>query len=279
MPAPSLPLELQREIFEIAVISSQSQDAALKLNLSLVAHRVHFWVDRVFYEVVTISGQKSADGFLKLVDLKPPGFFADVVKTLLLFDPAGKVPSPFPAARILSVCGRVQSLAWWSGEMTPLALSSAGQFPLRRLSTHIENLANIIALPAPSGWLSAITHLTLILGVFRGSRAPELKILKHLPRLTHVALFAVQADPSHVHLVSDSCPHLQVLVMTPVGHSVRTALTEQFADSRVVVVMPFTSKPLEDWEAAHFGLPDMWTRAHDVLAERKSLLAALLKDD
>ncbi|KAF7337694.1 hypothetical protein MSAN_02242900 [Mycena sanguinolenta] len=218
--------------------------------------------------IVTISRQEIAQRFLRLVDSKPPGFFATVVKTLLLFDPASLTPSPFPGARVLSICGRVLSLAWWSGEMTPLALSSASQFPLRRLSTHIENLANIIALPAPLSWLSAITHLTLILGVFRGSRAPELKILEHLPCLTHVALLVFKADPSHADIVCDSCPNLQVLVMTTVGHSVHLALANQFRDSRVIVVVPFPFNPPEDWEAAHFGLPDMWTRAQSVLEER-----------
>ncbi|KAJ7719203.1 hypothetical protein B0H16DRAFT_1607271 [Mycena metata] len=63
-----LPPELQREILEIA-IRINSRDAAVKLHLSLVAHRFHSWVDQVFYESVTIGSSQSADKFLKLVDM------------------------------------------------------------------------------------------------------------------------------------------------------------------------------------------------------------------
>ncbi|KAJ6520349.1 hypothetical protein C8R45DRAFT_954867, partial [Mycena sanguinolenta] len=265
-----LPLELQREIFEIAILSSRSRDAVLKLNLSLVAHRVHFRVDSVFYEILKISGEESAKKFLRLVDLKPAGFFTAVVKTLFLFDPHWHTSrSAFPAARVLSVCGGVQSLAWWSGEMTVLPLSSASQIPLRRLSTRFGNIAT---LPAPSGWLSGITHLTLIPGLFTASRAPELKFLKHFPRLTHVALLVFIPDPSHADVVCDSCPNLQVSVITRADPNGHLAVANQFRDSRVVVVMVVMQFPpnlVEDWEGAHFGLPDIWTRAQDVLAERK----------
>ncbi|KAF8204335.1 hypothetical protein K438DRAFT_1964684 [Mycena galopus ATCC 62051] len=255
----SLPLELQREIFELAVRSS-NRDAALKLNLSLIAHHVHFWVDRVFYELVTISSPASADRFLNLIDSKPPGFFATVVKTLLLYDVEAAFSSQ--AARILSACDRVQWLLLLVGDMPAFCSALHRQLPLRfrRLYTRLQDVAALIAIPASPAWLSGITHLGLGTGSMTNSS--DLEILKKLPRLTHVALWAIDVKLSHAETACASCPHLQILVMLCFN------MGDAPLDSRVVLER-ITVGPSEDWEDAHFGRSDIWTRAEGVVAERR----------
>ncbi|KAJ7242583.1 hypothetical protein B0H12DRAFT_1236715 [Mycena haematopus] len=259
----SLPAELQREIVELA-IRSNHRDAALKLNLSLVAYHVHYWVDRVFYEVVTIWNDTSGDKFLKLVDSKPPGFFGPVVKTLFLADLRAS-----SYARILSTCTGIRSLAWWIYKDIPaLVLPPASQLPLRRLALGFQNVAHIIALPTPPAWLATLTHLDL--SFMSDIEASDLEQLDRLPRLTHLALYAVQPSTAHAKVAFANCPNLQLLVMF--GNDMPTATETDFDNSRVVVA-PFPPNPIKDWEAAHFGLPDMWTRAEAVLEKRKRLTA------
>jgi len=258
---PNLPAELQREIFEIAVRLNH-QDAALKLNLSLVAQHVRFWVDWVFYEMVTIVGPKSADKFFELVDLKAPGFFAIAVKTLLL----SSLPADY-AVRVLSFCAGVQSLAFWTWHFPTLALPPISQLPLRRLSVRFC-LADIITGAPPPLWLSSLTHIDI--AFFRASKSYVEK-LGRLPSLTHVALYS--AGPPLAEVVCASYPNLRVLVILSDSHITQAATTVACSfDPRIVVTL-LPADPIEDWEAQHCGLSDMWTCAERVVAERKALAA------
>ncbi|KAF7337728.1 hypothetical protein MSAN_02246400 [Mycena sanguinolenta] len=228
---------------------------------TLVAYHVHSWVDRVFYEVVAIWSDTSGDKFLKLIDSKPPGFFGTVVKTLFLADLRAS-----SYARILSACTGVQSLAWWIYKDIPaLALPLLGQLPLRRLSLGFQNVIDIIAAPIPPAWLTSLTHLDL--SFMSDIEASDLEKLHRLPHLTHTALFAMRPSSAHAKIAFASCPDLQLLVIF--GNDVPAAITESSPDNSRVVVAPFPPNPIKDWEAAHFGLPDMWSRAEGVLAERK----------
>jgi len=245
---PDLPPELQREIFETAVRLNR-RDAALKLRLSLIAHHVHFWVDSAFYESVDIDQSRSADKFLNLVDLKPHGFFATVVKTLILCS----VETVF-AVRVLSVCTGVQSLALWDTWDTGLLsdwLLRLHPLSLHRLSTPCANLVNIVMDAAPLTWLESLTHLDIAFLHYPATSKLE-KSLRQLPCLTHVALYEPR-NSTHAQVVCTSCPVLEVLVFLRPGSDDDAQL---FDDCRIVFVK-YPSDPGDDWEAAHFGLPCM----------------------
>ncbi|KAF7373490.1 hypothetical protein MSAN_00558900 [Mycena sanguinolenta] len=258
----NLPVELQREIFEIAVRSNY-KDAALKLKLSLVAHHVHFWVDTVFYEIVMILGEASGAEFVELIDSKPSGFFGPVVKSLLLIGVGASI-----CARILSKCTGIQSFAWWVlGRDDPTL--AASQLPLQRLGLAFRDLAFLIAAHPPPIWLATLTHLETSISERSDG---DLKQLRLFPRLTHVSLYAPKHSDSYAQMVIDNCPNLQILGMTLGTRDAAVATAVSLADSRIVVVLPDSiNRPFEDWEAAHFGLPNLWTRAEDVLTERKRL--------
>ncbi|KAF7337726.1 hypothetical protein MSAN_02246200 [Mycena sanguinolenta] len=250
----SLPVELQREIFEIAMRSNQ-KDAALKLKLSLVAHHVHFWVDTVFYETVTILSDASGTKFVKLIDSKPSGFFGPVVKSLLMM--SVRAPS---CARILSTCPGIHSLAWWVREDPTPALSNiVSRLPLQRLVLAFKYLTFFIGVLPPPIWLSTLTHLETSV-----SFDADLEQLRLVPGLTHISLYAPQDRCPQI--VVDNCPNLRILVIIA-GRHAPAPVSEALVDPRIVVE-PDSDEFVDDWEAAQFGLPNMWTRAEDVLTER-----------
>ncbi|KAJ6520386.1 hypothetical protein C8R45DRAFT_59175 [Mycena sanguinolenta] len=261
-----LPVELQREIFELAVRSNH-KDAALKLNLSLVAHHVHCWVDTVFYETVTILSHASGTKFVKIIDSKPPGFFGRVVKSLLMMSVRAS-----SCARILSTCTGIQSLAWWVGEDPTLALSvTVSQLPLQRLVLASKYLTFFTAALPPPIWLATLTHLET--GV---SSDADLKELRLFPRLTHVALYGPQDHCAQ--MVVDNCPSLRILVIIPGRHAPAAASAVSLVDPRIVIE-PDSDEFVDDWEAAQFGLPNLWTRVEGVLMERLAAAAPEQPDE
>ncbi|KAJ7361141.1 hypothetical protein DFH08DRAFT_951753 [Mycena albidolilacea] len=236
----NLPPELQREIIELAVRANH-EDAGLRLTLRLVAYHVHFWVDSVFYELVMISDAAITKKFLKLVASKPLSYFATVIKTLLISD---LIPTS-QGARILL-----------------LDLSSGcSQLPLQRLSMNFRNVAYLLTARAPPAWAVTLTHLLFF--SCDDAQAADLKLLHRLPRLTHVALYGLNADPLHDKVLCDSCPNLRVLALRP---DYRSAPVIKELDTRIVIAPRIPD--IKDWEAAHFGLSDLWTDCESVLGRR-----------
>ncbi|KAF7337627.1 hypothetical protein MSAN_02236000 [Mycena sanguinolenta] len=198
-----------------------------------------------------------------------PAFFATVVKTLLLSD---TFLSPFPieyaqASDVLAACGGVQSLQWWTAEELPtVALSSISQLPLQRLSLNLYDVARMIASPVPPAWLTSLTHLDVSVSILIMSlEVSYLEQLRHLPRLTHVALGPLE---SGTELLCATCPSLQILVILILPGT--TLDNANLFDPRVIVT-EFPADSKKEWEARHFGLPNIWTYAEGVVAERKRL--------
>ncbi|KAJ7455922.1 hypothetical protein B0H11DRAFT_2217820 [Mycena galericulata] len=244
---PELPLELERQIFELAV-RSDPKNAYLKLKLSLVARRFSVWVDVVFYEFVTILSKRGANRFMELVPSKPPGFFAATVKALCL---TYSVPAA-QAFDVLSECSGLHRLACWidhskSPELDfPLLVS---QFSLTELSIELEHFLN---LPDSSACFSDLTHV----------------------HLTHVAL-ALGTDhlTEAFKAVFTGCPSVQVFMITYSDNS--SERREQLAkdcsfDVRTVVADRATVTPIADWENVNLSQENMWTYAEGIIALRKA---------
>jgi len=263
----TLPPELQREIFELAVRANRG-DAALKLNLTLVAHHVRLWVEKVSYELMTITSQNHAQGFRKLTDSKPPDFWATAVKTLLLYN-----LTEAQAVESLSICSGVQALAVWTLDLPAIA-SLVGQLPLQRLSMNSRNVAKIISAASPPTWLASLTHLDV---EFTDAKVSDLQHLSQLPRLTHVALYASKEGTLNARTVCGHCVGLRVLVITydseNDSENNRDEIFQAYSfDPRIVVMKPFSDDT--DWTVIiHFCLFDRWSRAERVLEERNGGMA------
>ncbi|KAJ7863067.1 hypothetical protein B0H14DRAFT_481558 [Mycena olivaceomarginata] len=280
---PTLPFELECEVFEIATHNDR-RNAALKLNLSLVARRVQYWsvldpsrpmlltvtrVELVYYESVTLMDQASADKFLKLVNSKSPGFFATAVKALCF----AFFVSATEASRILSFCTNVQMLACWVDQKTSPDLAPLlSALPLNQLSIELDHFSNIPL--SPPTWLSHLTHISLILWhtpSHYDPHNPGLWRLGQLPRMTHVALSnARRADTT---IVCSRCASLQVLLVV---HTDEIEADEIFEFDPRIVLGPQEDEPEDfglDWEDLVFRRPNnMWAYAEDVIRRRRMTL-------
>ncbi|KAF7346389.1 hypothetical protein MSAN_01866800 [Mycena sanguinolenta] len=257
---PTLPSELEREIFEIAIRDNHN-NAAWKLNFSLVARRVQYWIDLVYYEVVTIKTPVQAHKFLELVDWKPHDFFALAVKSLCIAYSISAVD----ASRILSVCSNVQQLACWvpwekSPNLTQLLNSLCRLNQLSIETGHFLSILRSQSTPFPG-----LTHLELKWWL----SSPRTSLdLGALPNLTHVSLS--RAGRSEAESVCLTCASLQVLVIQ------KLAPEEEYAFDARIVMAPSDityGEPVEVWEDVAFRRPEnMWAYAENVVLSRKQKL-------
>lgn len=220
--------------------------------------------------MVSIETKEQAAKFLSLIDSssKPPGFFAAVKTLCLPFDSV----TPAQAYRILSACTGVRILACWVNYTDrPELPELLSRLPLRRLSVEFRHLLKI---PTTSPtWLSSLTHIDLV--IWGGSLpAAELSNLSRLPCLTHVALPSEKTGPAHAAVVFSVCSLLQVLVMVNHEQFDDSGTADDYLfDSRIVVQME-PQDLITDWEASYHGNADMWSRAEDVIEQRKALRAS-----
>ncbi|KAJ7147946.1 hypothetical protein C8R46DRAFT_536850 [Mycena filopes] len=255
-----LPIELQREIVESA-IRTNHKDRVVKLNLSLVAHHFHFWVDRVFYESVEIKSSKQVDQFLSLVHSKPTGFFATTVKALSLDD-----PESVEMDGVLAACTGVQTFRCLTYGRSVHSTRLSG-LALRRLciDTGFAEILNSTVEPA---WFSTLTHLDLGFPELLLDRQSA-SMLRRLPCLTNLALHHWMGRPLADAVYTD-CPNLRVLVIFA-GDTERDSA--EYGDAPHVVLVGVDLQ--EDWDAGLFpGLSDFWFRAEIVVAARQARVEA-----
>ncbi|KAJ7150245.1 hypothetical protein C8R46DRAFT_499882 [Mycena filopes] len=282
---PLLPIELQREIVEIAV-RANPKNRALQLDLSLVAHHVHFWVEQILHESVTIDNGQSLLDFLDLVASKPADFFATAVKLLNV----SYTTEASQAASFLALCPQVQVLVFHPRThlATTVPPPHLDRLPLRRLCIPREVFATIMRSPnSEPTWLSTLTHLDIGFIVSGLSSAVTVQLvdslrLSRLPRLTHVALWISAANPVLAGAICTSCPSLRVLAMCQDGAAPRIDYYPDFTEDQAayvfdlrIVVVGLTD--LEDsgrWDAARLGRPDFWTRAEGVVDRRRARASA-----
>ncbi|KAF7352657.1 hypothetical protein MVEN_01231500 [Mycena venus] len=257
-----LPMELEREIFELA-FEANDRDLSLKQTLCLVSRRVQSWIDRIFYELVSLATDRRARKFLTLIqsNSKPTGFFAASVKYLCL----GYSVNSGTACGILAACSQIQSLAYWVGNNSPELPLLVSRLPLRRLSTEVDHFSRIPL--SRSTWLSNLTHLELV--AWSNFSASKLVGLAHLPCLTHVCLNSEFMVAEHVAMVCSSCPRLQVLI--PLNASLSPPIPQSARDRRIVVQTRAREvQAIREWEASYFSRPSVWSRAEATMKERST---------
>jgi hypothetical protein len=209
MSLPKLPPELECEIFEIAARSCR-EDLEPGINLQLVARRVHVWAERVFLEVVALPTDLHAERFLHFVNSKPAGFFADIVRALLL----PYAISAENASKVLSVCTGVRIFVCWVDCRPPELPLQISHLPLVRLDIEIRHL---LSLPlATSAWLSTLTHLDLTFWDWFDHSIGLLELCRQLPQLTHIHLdhpYALEWSLDFARELCSSCPSLRVVYL------------------------------------------------------------------
>ncbi|KAJ7353159.1 hypothetical protein DFH08DRAFT_60845 [Mycena albidolilacea] len=256
--SPTLPRELEREIFELCALSRRE----FIPKLMLVAQRVKEWVEPLRYRTIILGGPTTITQIIGLplfnddiiISLRrPPTFFHTAVRYLVLF-----ASSDMKA--MLALCTKVEDL--WIYDLEAALIPLIGALPLKRLSV------NAARTPLPPGRMfSHLTHLNLR-GIYKD--AEICAFIAALPKLTHLS---VSSDASILvsHNILDSSPSMCVIVVFERygrNWSVdKAAVGELPQDVRFVVMR--SRDELGDWYAGIQRGTDYWSDAETFVEKRR----------
>ncbi|KAJ7697640.1 hypothetical protein B0H17DRAFT_1051679 [Mycena rosella] len=281
-----LPVELEREIFEIAATT----DTGTALRLALVARRVQAWVEPIIYSRVVVAhvpevgggqyarailaprwharGQKIARApqirvhrFIRTIPFRPASFFARYVKRLHV----GNLSEP-ELVTVLTTCAGISELGWSSSTVTAPVAAALPALTLRRLSVDHSFDFQFPGVPP----FAALTHLDL---TFHDTPY-QLRIppLEPFAALTHfsAAYRTWQPSPTLCDDVFKARPRLKILLLfsDQMYYDQIAGVRARHADPRVVVML----LPVGDWTAR--CVHDAWPLAEDLVRERQNRAAA-----
>ncbi|KAJ7255599.1 hypothetical protein C8J57DRAFT_1345280 [Mycena rebaudengoi] len=252
--SPSLPSDLEREIFEMAANRYPETIPALLL----VAQRVLQWIEPLLYRTLVFIDHESP--------WDPAAFcpesakLAKYVQNMLISVAPPRVDF---ALRVLSFCSGIRKLTLFGSY--PTMLPALDKMQLRQLSVDLLELFGIPAIDPARPLFGALTHLRLL------NSAPELNF-GELPALTHLCL----PDRSSLGLISSTlanCSRLRVLVTmfrTRSGLRRYSNLDLSTDDPRLVLMpLSFEEQCVEDWKLSATGGRDIWLHAENFVARRR----------
>ncbi|KAJ7016883.1 hypothetical protein C8F04DRAFT_1158935 [Mycena alexandri] len=274
MRIPILPVELEKEIFQMA---AYSRPLSIPL-LMRVAHRVKIWVEPLLFQVLVLSRHLCLDGTyipytypfaddddFSGIQSHPPSVLRDSVRHLLLYRMPGTV-SEF----ILSASSAVEDL--WISTAGPIGflLPFIGVLTLQRLYCDVKALFALqTKIDFEHPLFSRLTHLEL----FDQNATESYFALALIPHLTHLAFNVTGFLTISVALL-ETCKSLRVLVLLMLTRSAvsdiakHPALGQLSEDPRFVQM--FCSEFVGDWQAGALTGNDYWSRAEDFIARRRS---------
>ncbi|KAJ6572438.1 hypothetical protein DFH09DRAFT_406927 [Mycena vulgaris] len=274
---PTLPFELERQIFELAALSRP----ALVPTLLRVAWRVKHWVEPLLYRTLVIDTVDRLDGipscsldtFMHIRRNKSASFIRDSVRNLFIY-----LVSVERTRIIISACTGAENL-WLipTGHPDPIDSSTprvaVDSMSLRHLYCDFEDFCGLIitfgSFAHPS--FSHLTHLELFDGLHDEDDDPvHWTGLTALAHLTHLSFDTYKVLALCPHLLT-ACKSLRALVLLR-HRPPRKWLEEEFGrlaqDSRFVV-MPLDDYA-EDWQRGVLNGMDYWARADAFIAKKIS---------
>ncbi|KAJ7241561.1 hypothetical protein C8J57DRAFT_1560732 [Mycena rebaudengoi] len=247
-----LPLDLEREIFEMAANRYPETIPALLL----VAQRVLQWIEPLLYRTLVFIAQESRRD--------PEAFcpesakLAKYVQNMLIWAAPRRVDF---ALRALASCSGIRKLMLFEPRLT--MLPALEKMKLRHLTVDLQGLFGITAIDSARPLFRALTHLRLL------NRPPELNF-GELPALTHLCL----PDYYSLGLISSTlanCSRLCVLVIMlwgrPGVHRY-SILDLPMEDLRFVLMSNSFEECMEDWKLGAKGGGDFWLHAENFVARR-----------
>ncbi|KAJ7123486.1 hypothetical protein C8R44DRAFT_875677 [Mycena epipterygia] len=256
--SPALPLELEREIFEICALLRPKGIP----KLLLVAQRVKEWVEPLLYRTIVVEVEHSSRTpiFPHFTTtslssaLESKNFHPDAARHLLLYANARTYKD------VLARCTGVENL--WINDLTDMAPLIA-PLPLKHLYT---NLLSLLRTLSPTyACFSRITHLE-VMDDWEEADSEIWSGLSLLPQLTHFSFNSSYFVPSARELLEIS-KSLAVLVFLESGQDPSPA-AELSHDLRFVQ-MGFMDW-FEDWKMGVHSGEDYWSRAENFIAKRRS---------
>ncbi|KAJ7247018.1 hypothetical protein C8J57DRAFT_1359843, partial [Mycena rebaudengoi] len=246
----SLPIELEREIFETAAFLHPVRMP----TLILVARRVQAWIERILYrDILLTNGEQTRLLLRTLAESRGPRGTAatrrrrlDYVRNLGVLSYFEHVPE------ILRVCEGVSNLAMLGG--TTITIARRTHYQLRRLT--IDILARSVK--QPKSICARLTHLDI--RSVLGRNVDDWTVWAGLARLslTHLALHIYHGN------------HRRHFYWTPI-RIIQGALRE--CKSLEVLVLVFCidvcSDAVANWVGECRGGDHFWARADEFIAKKK----------
>ncbi|KAJ7042262.1 hypothetical protein C8F04DRAFT_97522 [Mycena alexandri] len=260
--APRLPLELERDIFEIAALSFRSSIPAYLQ----VAHRIHEWIEPILYNTLMVQRLKDpklTESTPTPADCRTAEFLASNVHRLNIY-------GPFPHEQLhtlLDACKSTRDLALWVPFPPPNLLPFLQAMPLERLSVDV---AYLFGGPLPMNFahpaFAALTHLDVQNAVFDDWRFYT--ELARAPALTHLSF----RDKFHPRVLRGALAHCAKLRALGVIWSPRRSAVDvkegEVVDARFFMVV--CEDALEEWEVGARGGRDIWARAEPFIAKKEA---------
>ncbi|KAJ7615562.1 hypothetical protein FB45DRAFT_1108392 [Roridomyces roridus] len=284
---PTLPPELEREIFETNAILHHRMIP----TLLLVAWRVHEWIEPYLYHLLQIpcirSGPSYLDALVRILDRRPSHPFPQVSRHLFLSTVIlGRAWRVDDADRILRACTGITDILLSHSQhpfepLLPILATVAQMRP-----THLALLGDFLpdyrTLPQEFHFgvplFESVTHLQLYVATANGnyrvshtlSRAwKHWSALAALKTLTHLAV--VPSEQNLANYILSILPRLHALVLyserSDMGYTTSPD-RDVLQDPRIFVESLFQLRPL--WHSGARGGDDIWLRAEEFIAMKRS---------
>ncbi|KAJ7765961.1 hypothetical protein B0H14DRAFT_2970042 [Mycena olivaceomarginata] len=266
---PSVPLELERIVFELA---AELYPETIP-SLLLVAARVLEWIEPLRYRTFTLTGTPSVCPQLRFlkqaIRSKPPQFIHDKVWYLC----AAEGFFEDSLADILSVCTGLRSLVIFHAH--PRVLSQLEATRPRRLSAQIPDFFRGPSWVSPVDlthpMFASLTHLD-VFDVFHSDLDSAWFGLTLLPLLTHLAF--LELDDTVIADTLATCPKPLVLVSMYSEENnylrfLSDGVDRDDSDPRFVSMVLSSEAYVLDWQTGIRGGMDFWARADAFVAKKR----------
>ncbi|KAJ7615563.1 hypothetical protein FB45DRAFT_245008 [Roridomyces roridus] len=270
---PTLPPELEREIFKTTAVLHEQMIPALLL----VARRAHEWIEPHLYHFLKIPRMRSdasyVEALLRMVNHRPSHFLPQACRHLFLVPTMalGNGWNADDVDRILRACTEVTDIFLLSDPLDfdppqPF-LSTVSQMCPTRLTLFGDVLPATLPQEFHFGvpLFQCITHLQLYVATtdkYTLSRTwAHWPALADLDTLTHLAVFPDQDLATHILSI---LPHLRALVLYTHTDMIYPDMPR---DPRILVESH--SKLMKLWRSGARGGDDIWVRADEFIARKR----------
>ncbi|KAJ7112714.1 hypothetical protein C8R44DRAFT_882466 [Mycena epipterygia] len=265
---PTLPLELERYIFEIAALARPKSIP----DLMRVAWRVKHWLEPLLYRTLVVRHLAEPTDcfpscdvatFMKIASTQKMSFLRDSVRNLVV-----DFLSTEDTHAVLSACPSVENLHVITAGTSnlPFTAPPLDAMPLRHLYCGLKEFCTITSFePFHHSSFHRITHLELFYGLegpWTWSRLVE------LPQLTHLTHSTATVIPACGQVLADlkSLRALIILDIPPADPSAELDLLSE--DPRFVMIQLDSYE--QDWQEGILTGVDYWVRADEFIAKRIS---------
>ncbi|KAJ7633912.1 hypothetical protein DFH06DRAFT_1222057 [Mycena polygramma] len=259
----SLPLELEREIFETAAVRHPD----LIPTLLLVCHRAHAWVEPLLYRVLSFS-----DSSTILAARNKSAEFLQTAVRHVLFEIQSKSSRGTETDLFRKCTGATNVYVYGVADLAFLLVLDKMRLQKLSFVLPVKNEPPLLTLQRPL--FRSVTHLDLcfldendaVLPIWR-----EWSHLASLPALSHLCLSELLHTEVLLRALTE-CTRLSLVIaafweLYATGNVEALAGSLSIRDPRCVVMIVTDFE--EDWNTGARGGADFWVRAEEFIARKR----------